>query len=1280
MPIIPAAISSYLLQDEETKNNPSQIDAGVAGIFSGLIKVPAGIVSLPLELYDLGFDQDTATKFEKIVDQINPFDEVAEKKALGQITESIVQLGSAGKIGKDLVVGGLKAAKKATRAKAKNSNYADLTNPNVRKAVQKADQLNKASKVKRFAVGLTGVGLGEAAFVYDQENIGTFGDVFEGGPTELDREVREDNRDDATRKLLNRLKFGTESLLVTPFVYGTGKFVGAVAKRGKDLAYSNSQLDRFFNKIASGVRARGAKPQELFEGKRTEIGRGMADTNKAMELVKDIDKKISTAFPTIKTAFNKSAKKERQEILKELNDIMFSGKLDEPVNYQLFTPLRKKLLEKNLSRKDTYELFNTIEDARSKFAELINLSSNAPADVATLRGLMGDRVGDYLGNTYKIFEDKSILPFVSYRPTDEAVEKAKNLFKRYAQKNKQQLTDLDAQQIVDNLLKTVPKNITPGELPFFKYVDLTPGAEQPFAKKTFARTVTKDVDGETFTEVLGPGSKVFRELFGEIKDPRYSIYNGMTKLSGVARKNQLFDELATQNDEIIASGGRGFFFPTPTDAQKALPFQDIVKLDDYLLPFFKGEYAVNPLQGTYTSKDIAEGLANSQNFTKFLRGERTGATLPEKGISWMYRNLVLFPKAASQIAKTVLSPVTHFRNFFSASAFSGANGVFFENPLVVKNALKEAVNTIQVGTRSKEANNLYRELLELGVVNSEVRLGDIKKLMQDTKMADGINFDSALKAILNKLGKVQKGAEDLYTAEDDFWKITNYFVEKDRLTKAYAKAGVEKTSRELKEEAADIVRNTVPNYAYVSDTVRALRALPIGNFMSFPAEILRTGTNIAARGIKEIQDPALRSIGMKRLFGMTTVVAAAPPAFEAGFQALYDVADEELEAIKKFLPEWSKNSTILPIKDPNTGEYKYIDFSHGNAYDTLSRPFRTLLNNVQAGIEDEKVLMEGFSKGILEAAGELVDPFVSESIFTEAALDILARGGVTREGKRLYTEQTPEGDKAKIIIEHLAEALMPFSKNQVVRLYRSALNKADERGQTFELPDELAGFAGFRAVPIDPLKTMGFEISKYQKGLRDARREFTGGEEGVLKGGAVSSDQIIRQYFNANRALFNVQKTMHDKIEASKVLGVGDDKLQSEFKKRQISPKNYGALSFGAFRPYFPSKEIQNQFQINADRVGTSNPFLEALGTINQIQLDLFGQNLKEEFNLDLDDYIAPDQSGLSQVPPLPQQPMPNPQVVASQPTVMQTGLTPTESALLSEEEKVLKLRQRGMV
>ena len=51
------------------------------------------------------------------------------------------------------------------------------------------------------------------------------------------------------------------------------------------------------------------------------------------------------------------------------------------------------------------------------------------------------------------------------------------------------------------------------------------------------------------------------------------------------------------------------------------------------------------------------------------------------------------------------------------------------------------------------------------------------------------------------------------------------------------------------------------------------------------------------------------------------------------------------------------------------------------------------------------------------------------------------------------------------------------------------------------------------------------------------------------------------------------------------------------------------------------------------------------------------------------------------QTPPLPEQPMPNPSVVQApaQMNMMQNGLTPTESALLSQEEQMIRLKQRGL-
>jgi hypothetical protein len=533
-----------------------------------------------------------------------------------------------------------------------------------------------------------------------------------------------------------------------------------------------------------------------------------------------------------------------------------------------------------------------------------------------------------------------------------------------------------------------------------------------------------------------------------------------------------------------------------------------------------------------------------------------------------------------------------------------------------------------------------------------------------------------------------KGAEDLYTAEDDLFKITNYAVERSRLKNAYIKAGREFTEEFLDEEAANIVRNTVPNYAYVSDTVRALRRLPLGTFMSFPSEILRTTTNIAQRAIKEIQDPALRAIGMKRLVGLTTVLGVAPYAFQKGFQSLYDITNEELDAMKRYLPEWSKNSTILPIRDEETNQLKYVDFSHGNAYDTAIRPITTLLNNVQEGITDEKVLMNGVLKGMYQAAGELASPFISEAIYTQALVDLTLRGGRTREGQQIWTETQLETEPGQVIansIKHLAEAMMPFSYPTLTRIYQAALDKPSKRGEFFELPDELAGFVGFRAVKLDPIKSMGFKLADYQRGIREARRLFTGGDEGLLKGGPKTPKQVLDRFIAANKAKFIVQQNLRKDLKAAQILGTNRRKLQTEFEERQLG-ETYTDLNRGLFEPYEPSENIENEFKQISNRLGQPNPYRiiypairSFLNRAKRLRLDYnFDDYMRLE---DFQGYLPPEEP-VSQAP-LPEQPMPNPAIIGQsqfqQPGTSQ-GLTPTELALLSPEEQQMRLRQRGLI
>ena len=43
--------------------------------------------------------------------------------------------------------------------------------------------------------------------------------------------------------------------------------------------------------------------------------------------------------------------------------------------------------------------------------------------------------------------------------------------------------------------------------------------------------------------------------------------------------------------------------------------------------------------------------------------------------------------------------------------------------------------------------------------------------------------------------------------------------------------------------------------------------------------------------------------------------------------------------MRRYVAEWSKNSTLVPLRDKK-GNLEYIDFSHMNAYDTLTRPIQ----------------------------------------------------------------------------------------------------------------------------------------------------------------------------------------------------------------------------------------------------------------------------------------------------------------------------------------------------
>lgn len=698
--------------------------------------------------------------------------------------------------------------------------------------------------------------------------------------------------------------------------------------------------------------------------------------------------------------------------------------------------------------------------------------------------------------------------------------------------------------------------------------------------------------------------------------------------------------------------------------------------------------------------DVLNPLAGKVAFTEYADALTKTKELSKSFLAQIYQNTVLYPKATAQMAKTILAPFTHARNFISAAAFAGANGLL---PFGNIDDVKKAFNALQVKGFRRD-NPLYQELLELGVVNSQVQLRDLLGLMEDAKFGSILNRIgpdfNGVNTFLRKMASLKKGFEDAYTAEDDFWKIFTYFGEKSRLKNAYnasgLKAGMEFVDPNgvkqifndeyLKKEAANLVKNQVPNYAFVSEAVRGIRRLPIGNFVAFPAEILRTGTNIVSRALDEInykviingkEKTPLKARGLQRLFGMATTSTVLPAGLVSVMSTIYDVSKEEIEAMRRYVPEWSKNSTLIPFKDKD-GNLEYIDFSHMNAYDTLVRPIQTVINAVNEGKQDKDGIMGDFLLGLIESTSELGQPFITESMWTAALQDvspILGRGGVDASGRRIYDLDVDSvGDAFAKSILHLGETQVPLNWKQLERLGMSIIPKDNkgrfnERGDQFELGNELLGIAGLRRVEVNPQKGLTYKVTDYKKGIRAARNIFT---RRTLKGGEVTPEEVVDAYIDSNKALFEVNREMYKNMKAAQTLGLGEGQIEDVMIRR--GERNaFNSLIDGEFRPYKMSNDVESIFEINAERLGFSNPLNSALDVLDNIyeiltqtptSLDVF-PNLPNPFRQSIIPNLG--NTPVGQLPPLVSGATPTPNIIGGQNVSIPTTVGRTTAEELNE-------------
>ena len=1494
---------AYKLPDEiegaKKEEDVGFFESALAGVATGLWNIPKGFVSLGAELYDLAGDTDKAKEVEAWFDEVNPWDDEAEARTVGKITQALTQIAPLAVSGAML---GARAGQKLSRNLAKRAIAA-------RKAGKSFNLYNAGRKIMGpVSGGVIGGGVGEA--VATDEDIGTLADIAKGTSFEpyaitmLDREDKE-GRQEAYRRLKNRLKFGTEGALFNLALLGAGKGVQKLRKPSETgiKEYANTKLGRTLQKIRLGLSPQRGGTRASLEMQQTasgnigaiEFGAGKAvkEFEEAMEGVFDPLKKyfmklneadpkfigprgkVPTEEDVLKRVYNILRPKEGESLLTESAKKKAIGQARSRATVQTniskipaikneLNSINKEIADLNLRRqsnlitemeyrqanmpalvKKRAQLSNQLksfEDMASSFSKekksLFKVKDYEVTD--ELNKLLGDlnkagikntnplykgfknsiinfrlavdnmsgrllqggsltkeatdtiesQLGNYLTTEYRQFN--KLNPFKKWEVTAQTRQVSKDLLMNDKLKSfeLEQVRKgiVDKNGVAVKPLKSELKNMDDiAEKQIDDFLKLKSIDEVDVKASTFKNGVNEVIDKATKEEIesiaLNPSvleNKVLRpwqeELAGVIKDPRYTFYSTVNKQAHLNYTLKFMDDINKNlsvgpnkaiftKDELIASGVK------EADINDSLKWK-------FVKPETGKLSGMSALEGKYVRAPMYDAIFDV-----------TSNWLNQSQVGMAYRYMILAPKAMTQIAKTILSPITHVRNFLSAGAFAAANGAILPSvtdlktlaPTVLggQGVLGQAYDLTGkrlLGTMTKVDNEMYKRLRRIGVVDSQVQRGENLRLMKDVR--SGETGSKVMRKLSDLSGKKLKKAygklEDAYVAEDDFWKIISWNLERNRYDGVLSRLGINQNNYKsiltedsargkyfrkmtprtevagesfdgfLDEIAGNMVRNQVPNYNYVGATARALRQSPFGNFIAFPLEIMRTGNNIMTQAIDEITSgvPGLMGIGMRRLGGFGMTVGGIPVALAATFKSKNNVNDEEMEALKKFVPEWSKNSTLLPTGRDENGYLKYIDFSYSNAYDGLTRPFRAILNNMSETEMNETSLKAALGKGMTEGFLELMEPFTSESIFTEALIDSTFRRGIGKGGRRVWSESDDPMKKIGKGVFHVAEALGPGSWKQMQRIGQAATGRTSKYGDLYNLYDELPGLAGFRSIQSNPEKALIYMTTRFNSDLKKSENLFT---SPLLRGGRVSSDAIVAGYKYSESRRFATLKEMYQNIEAARTLGVSESVLRKKISRKGLSKNVIDDLFRGVYTPKRPGNFFITRLnEINRDLnekegVDIPNPYFEALPTLNDIinknrnlnlltdELKIFEQPVdmatggrvamqeggetnqnkeivtqiwiaepeetKKIFDYNFDEYYASGiwaekmQAEAPQAPEAPKKPLPpTPAVDANaikdmrvNANVMQTGLTQTEQALLSPEEQVMRLRQRGL-
>lgn len=789
------------------------------------------------------------------------------------------------------------------------------------------------------------------------------------------------------------------------------------------------------------------------------------------------------------------------------------------------------------------------------------------------KDIIKEQLGAYVTRSYKLFDSSfGWNPSSFFGKLNKEQRKAFDVAVEYIMKEK----DLSKEQATTAVNDIIKQSLANQE------IDIT-NIKTAQGGKPIAGDKISPID--QFLKQRQQLPKELRGLFGEITSPSQLVATTVNRLTSYVENFNFYQKLLEEDNKP----GQKIFATSPTaEFNTEVPLQD------------------SPIDGLFTTKELADALAlnkaDKDLLTKF------------------YDSFFLVPKAIAQSFKTVYSITAQARNAITASMFYLGNGHLNTSDF------SEAMRTIYYelsGTGFDSSGQkldarihrekIYKQMQQLGIINTSVRLQDVLSVFNEAgsgayrsmnefqAFLNSKNIPVVNKAIKG-VTKVAKKPAALYQASDDFFKIASFFSEKNKLKKGYDNSDasreslvdfakslgnlrIENLSYEdmLNHVAAYKVRHTIPNYDYVGNFVKILRRTPLGNFVAFPTEIIRTSFNMGWLASKEINSGNRQQMiqGYRRLLGLGTMTVGLPAMALAYGKAESGVDDEDLEAARRILPVYQKNNFLIPVSKRSAAEgggFNFIDGSHLFVYDTISRIPFTVINSIKEGEDIGRGTPSSVLQGIKDSAIELSASYLSLSIAPQVILDISQNR--KESGGAIAIDGDTWGNQARDMFNYAFEKAQPGFIQQLSRVMQGGEMGEfafDKYGNRQEFDDAILGLMGLKVSKVNPTQSLPFIISEFKKADAASKRLFT---RITYQAGAVSAEDIVDAYKNSQRASFTAQQNFYKDYEALRRLNVSRKELLRQLKQRIGDRKIRKNITRGVFTPYKPPKSAKRNFDL----------------------------------------------------------------------------------------------------